>query len=182
MFRRIILAGLSIAIACAAVTTPAQAATAPPTDAAAAPLTTQQIQEKITQENVTLLPQLRAAGGRQVGNQMVMPNGSQVSVTPQAYSDCPSGWVCLWDQVGYAGRMLKWSSPGTRESMGNYGFNDQMSSWANKTGSLDAKWFYDGIESGISRCMNPGTSSSNVGTGDNDKMSGLSIYTNNNAC
>ncbi len=133
--------------------------------------------------NAALTAALQSRGGTLSpdGRWVAMPSGMQVSVVPMVLADCPSGWLCLWDSASFTGRMLRWSSPGTRDDLSAYGFNDQMTSWANKT-NYDARWFYDAGFAGTARCMQPLTSLSNVGTTDNDKASSIAIYTDGAAC
>lgn len=50
--------------------------------------------------------------------------------TPQAASDCPSGWFCIFDYTGYGGRMLKFQNGG---DLDQYGFRDHASSYVNNT-------------------------------------------------
>lgn len=47
--------------------------------------------------------------------------------TTQAASDCASGYLCLWQAENYGGRRLQFSSTGCH-AMGDYGFNDEMTS------------------------------------------------------
>lgn len=175
MSRRLFVAALAVTLP---LLTGYSAAAAP----APGPIPTPtRIADTIAQENGTLIPALAAAGGRQQGQTMVMPDGTEVSLAPAALSDCASGAVCLWSEASYTGRMVSVRGAGARVNMGSYSFNDQMTSWANRT-TTDARWFYDGIESGTGRCMNPGEASANVGATDNDRMSALSIYTNSTTC
>jgi peptidase inhibitor family I36 len=112
------------------------------------------------------LTQNLAAQGGQLsadGRWMRMPGGAEVSMGPTALSDCPSGWVCLWQDGSYSGRMLKWSSSGTAIAhLSDYGFNDEMSSWANK-GSHLARWWTDASYSGTRHDMPAGSSSAHGG-------------------
>ncbi|MGW8850635.1 peptidase inhibitor family I36 protein [Streptomyces xiamenensis] len=48
-------------------------------------------------------------------------------IQPMASSDCPWGWVCLWELKSYSGRMLMWSQPGTK-NLGDWNFRDKASS------------------------------------------------------
>jgi hypothetical protein len=90
-----------------------------------------------------------------------------------AFGDCPGGWVCLWHDGGYSGRMLKWSDPGTRvPHLSDYGFNDQMSSWANR-GSHLARWWTDADYNGTHHDMPAGTSEAHGG---GDTASSFAIY------
>ena len=101
---------------------------------------------------------------------------------PAAFSDCPSGSVCLWKDANYSGTIL--ILPGTATTVNNlasYSFDDAMTSWANRS-SLDARWFYGTSLGGTTRCMNAGSAVSNVGSTDNDQASSLRIYTDSLAC
>ncbi|UJW28733.1 peptidase inhibitor family I36 protein [Saccharothrix sp. AJ9571] len=55
-----------------------------------------------------------------------------VSIT--AYSDCPSGWFCVWEHADGQGRMARFQI-GTPH-LGNYNLNDQVSSVWNRTSSI----------------------------------------------
>jgi hypothetical protein len=128
-----------------------------------------------TAQAAPLTQQLTARGGTVSadGQWVHMPDGTDVSVTPMSFSQCPSGWVCLWQDGGYAGRMLKWSSPGTAVAhLSDYGFNDEMSSWANR-GSHLARWWVDASYQGTSHNMAAGTSSAHGG---DDQASSFKIY------
>lgn len=141
------------------------------------------VAQHITTENQTLVPSLLARGGKVTADKrfVVMPDHTQVSLAPMQLSDCPTGWVCLFESANWTGRLLKWSDPGTRADLSSYGFNDQMTSWANK-GPYDAAWFYNAGFSGTGRCMQPNSTSSYVGATDNDKASSFAIYTDSLAC
>ncbi|UJW32574.1 peptidase inhibitor family I36 protein [Saccharothrix sp. AJ9571] len=59
-------------------------------------------------------------------------NDGGVSIT--AYSDCPSGWFCVWEHADGQGRMARFQI-GTPH-LGNYNLNDQVSSVWNRTSSI----------------------------------------------
>lgn len=126
-------------------------------------------------DSAALMQRLTAQGGKLNADSgwMRMPNGVDVSMTPMSFSDCPGGWVCLWQDGGYSGRMLKWSSPGTSIAhLSDYGFNDEMSSWANR-GSRLARWWTDASFTGSSHDMPAGSSSAHGG---GDSASSFKIY------
>ena len=89
-------------------------------------------------------------------------------------ADCPNGWICLWQDGPFVNgpghRMLRFNAPG-RYDLGDFSFNDQMSSWANKTGH-NACWYEHGDLAG--RHFMPANSSSAVVT-PNDTASVLII-------
>ncbi len=102
-----------------------------------------------------------------------MPSGADVSVAPMSFSNCPPGWVCLWQDGGFSGRMLRWSDPGTKiPHLSDYGFNDEMSAWANR-GPHSAAWWEDSSYHGTRHSM-PAYSS--AAHGGDDVASSLKIY------
>jgi hypothetical protein len=122
-------------------------------------------------------PTTNTHGGVVRGNWIIWNGGAvQLSLTPMAFSDCPSGWLCLWQDSNYSGRMLKFHDAGYWQNLTNYGFNDEMSSWRNRRG-LDAKWSYDINGGGTRRCMDAGASASSVNG--NDEASSIKIFTTN---
>lgn len=123
----------------------------------------------------SLTQKLTAQGGQLSadGRWMRMPGGVDVSMSPTAFGDCPSGWVCLWQDGSYSGRMLKWSASGTSIAhLSDYGFNDEMSSWANR-GSRLARWWTDASFNGTHHDMPAGSSAAHGG---GDTASSLKIY------
>lgn len=125
-FRAIQIAALSVATL-AAIAVPGSSAQAAPSPG--------NTSVSISKENPALIKNLKSHGGRVSADRrwVSMPSGVQISLVPMALSDCPTNWLCLWANASYGGRMLKWSDPGTRDDLSAYGFNDQMTSWANKT-------------------------------------------------
>lgn len=119
------------------------------------------------------------------GQEIVWPDGTMASLGPMAYEDCAATYVCFWEGKDYTGRRLQFHDTGLRSDMRDYSFNDQMSSWRNRRG-LDARWYYDYSGNGTSRCIESGTSNSDVGSGafnfDNDEMSSFRIYGNDSSC
>ena len=123
----------------------------------------------------SLTQKLTAQGGQLSadGRWMRMPGDVDVSMSPTVFGDCPSGWVCLWQDGDYSGRMLKWSSSGTSIAhLSDYGFNDEMSSWANR-GSHLARWWTDASFNGTRHDMPAGSSAAHGG---GDTASSLKIY------
>jgi hypothetical protein len=104
----------------------------------------------------------------------------QVGIT--AFGDCPDFWVCLWADSNYSGQMIQFKDPTTTwHNLSDYGFNDQMSSWRNHK-NKDAKWTWDSGGGGTERCMQANSSSSFVGSGDNDEASSIRIFGSDTAC
>lgn len=98
-----------------------------------------------------------------------------------SYSDCPSGWLCLWEDRDYSGRMLKFQSTMYWQNLTDYGFNDEMSSWRNRRG-YDSKWAWHTNGGGTRRCMDSYSSSNYVGSGDNDEASSIVNYVSDSYC
>lgn len=100
--------------------------------------------------------------------------------TPFSFSECPSGWVCLWENKEYGGRMLQFQSRGYWQALETYNFNNKTTGWANRTND-DAKLADVSDGSGEQLCMQPQSSNSQL-TGYNDKASGIKIFTTNTVC
>jgi hypothetical protein len=54
------------------------------------------------------------------------------SSTPTLYG-CLSGWYCFYPETGFRGRRVNFRDCGGRQSLENYGFGLQASSWVNAT-------------------------------------------------
>jgi hypothetical protein len=54
------------------------------------------------------------------------------SSTP-TLSGCLSGWYCFYPDAGFRGRRVSFRDCGGRQSLENYGFGLQASSWVNTT-------------------------------------------------
>ena len=52
--------------------------------------------------------------------------------TPALYG-CESGWYCFYAAAGFGGRRVNFRDCGGRQSLENYGFGLQASSWVNTT-------------------------------------------------
>jgi hypothetical protein len=106
-------------------------------------------------------------------------DGAEV-VEPASFNDCPDGWVCLWEDKEYSGRMLKFQSRGYWQNLTDYGFNDQTTAWRNRTND-DARLAEDINGGGTRICMQPNSSNSQL-TGFNDKASSIIIYKTATVC
>ncbi|MDG9707975.1 peptidase inhibitor family I36 protein [Streptomyces sp. DH10] len=67
---------------------------------------------------------------------------------PQAASDCPSGWFCVWAGQNYTGRMQKVA--GTNKDLTQYAVFQSFKSWYNHGASCDFKWFSEKNHGGSS--------------------------------
>lgn len=97
-----------------------------------------------------------------------------------AYSDCPGGWFCIWEDRDYQDRMLKFQDTGYWQNLGNYGFNDNADSMANKRGgdSLLAEHTGGG---GDRYCYDSYSAASNLG-GFGDDASSVYLSTSDGRC
>lgn len=98
------------------------------------------------------------------------------NLTTSTVHGCPSGWYCFYENASYGGRMLQFqdcSGGGTTQFLSNYGFANQTTAWVNArpTGWVDvfssSAWLWT---------ERWGTSSSNVGTANNDKAYYFTCY------
>lgn len=107
-------------------------------------------------------------------------DGSKV-LDPASFNECPDGWVCLWKDINYEGRMLQFQTRGEWQSLVNpWNFNDETSSWRNRTND-DAKlsWNAGGGEPHL--CMQPNSSASAMG-GWNDQATEIKIFKTSTVC
>jgi hypothetical protein len=58
---------------------------------------------------------------------------SNIHSSALASADCPAGWLCLYQDANFQGRMLKFRDNQWQQLSG-YGFNDKTSSWKNRLG------------------------------------------------
>ncbi|MFF5969477.1 peptidase inhibitor family I36 protein [Streptomyces collinus] len=79
---------------------------------------------------------------------------------PQAASDCPSGWFCVWAGKNYTGRMQK--VEGRNADLTGFVVFQGFKSWYNHGRSCDYKWFAEKNFRGDSDVLARGTR----GTGD----------------
>jgi hypothetical protein len=106
-------------------------------------------------------------------------DGSQV-VTAASFSDCPDGWVCLWTDANYSGRMLQFQDRGLWQNLTAWSFNDETSSWRNRTND-DAKLAQHLDGGGNQVCMQPNSSNSML-TGFNDEATSIRIFKTSTVC
>lgn len=97
-----------------------------------------------------------------------------------AYSDCPNGWVCIWEHANYGGRMLQFQDRGYWQNLTAYGFNDQASSWRNRI-NQDAR-LAEHINGGGRRiCMQPNSANPQLAWF-NDLASSIRLYKTSTVC
>ena len=98
-----------------------------------------------------------------------------------AFSDCPPGSFCLWQDASYNG--LIWNRSGTTAWL-NFAaaINDEATSGANRRGTLDSAANNDANGAGVSFCFNGNTQTSNVGISWNDSFSSARNYDSSSVC
>jgi transcriptional regulator with XRE-family HTH domain len=85
-----------------------------------------------------------------------------------ARNGCDSGWYCFYATPGFGGRRLDFHDCGGRQSLENYGFGQQASSWVN-TGPHTV-FVYDGAGSLLWK-EEPRSASAEVGAAHDDRAS-----------
>jgi hypothetical protein len=101
-------------------------------------------------------------------------------VAPAAFNDCPDGWVCIWEDKDYSGRMLQFQDRGFWQDLTAYNFNDKTTSWRNRTND-DAKLAQHTGGLGTQICLQPNSSNSQL-TGFNDEASSIKIFKTATVC
>ncbi|MFC4503850.1 MULTISPECIES: peptidase inhibitor family I36 protein [Streptomyces] len=74
---------------------------------------------------------------------------------PQAASDCPAGWFCVWAGQNYTGHMQKVA--GTNANLTQYSVFQNFQSWYNHGRSCDYKWFSETNYNGTSAVLARGS-------------------------
>lgn len=62
---------------------------------------------------------------------MNLPAADDRALGATSVYDCPSSWMCLWDNRAYAGRRLQWRDPGTFD-LSRWDFRNRANSAANR--------------------------------------------------
>jgi hypothetical protein len=109
---------------------------------------------------------------------VVAPNASA------SFGECPSGWMCLWRDHNFEGRMVRYQSTGFWQNLpnGENPFIDEASSWANRTAN-DAKFAKGWLGEQEQYCMNAMSSNADLaGSGFNDSANSIIIFTNDRVC
>jgi hypothetical protein len=105
----------------------------------------------------------------------------RVLLAPVAASDCPSGWVCLWQHPDFEGAMVMFHDCCAWENLADYGFNNMMSSWRNRK-SVDAKVAELANGDGARLCLRSSSMDSRVGSAWNDTASSAKVFASDGAC
>jgi hypothetical protein len=136
-------------------------------------------------------------GGTRIGNRVVYNQGNvvlhfdparvaklqgkTVPSTTRAYGDCPDNWYCLWQNSNYGGRMLRFRDCCYFQYLDDYGFQNQATSWRNRLDNNDVR-VWDLATGNILWCSDTHSTSSNVGSADNDKADSLYLQSSDNYC
>ncbi|MEU9763436.1 peptidase inhibitor family I36 protein [Streptomyces sp. NPDC047985] len=86
------------------------------------------------------------------------PASSAAPTVAEGLAACPKGYLCVWDQTDYKGRMYKFKD--ANASWGNYAIENHDASWYNnnKSGLNACVWQYKG-HMGSVKVIKAGTSS-----------------------
>jgi len=85
---------------------------------------------------------------------------SAAPAAPQAASDCPLGWFCVWSGKNYTGHMQKVA--GKNADLTQFSVFQNFMSWYNHGRSCDYKWYGEKNYGGNSAVLAKGVK----GTGD----------------
>lgn len=114
------------------------------------------------------------------------PSGAYRITVLASWSDCPSGWVCLFENAGGGGSMWQFQSAGVGwQNLQSYGAYPYVSAVWNRRG---LKVFFGsgtaggGIGGSGPLCYTSPTQVSYIGSVWNDKPRSINIVTNNNPC
>ncbi|GAA1550755.1 MULTISPECIES: peptidase inhibitor family I36 protein [Streptomyces] len=88
------------------------------------------------------------AGGLALTGGLLVGGAGAASAEPQAASDCPSGYFCVWSGSNYTGRRQQVA--GTNKDLTGYTVFQSFKSWYNRGSSCDFKWFSEKNHSGSS--------------------------------
>ena len=104
-----------------------------------------------------------------------------VRSAPASISDCPSGFVCLWEHINFEGRMVGYSTCSTWFNLADITFNNLASSWRNRK-SVDAVIADGANGNGDRLCLDNNSYSSSMPAGWNDQASSIRIRDDANHC
>jgi hypothetical protein len=114
-----------------------------------------------------------AAGGVQVSDREVVFAGADDvvgssddvrMVADAAYDDCPHGWVCLWNEKDFAGRMWQFQEVTSHwQRLVNWDANNKASSWRNRR-NHDTRIAKDTSGGRVMRCLESHSQSSGFGS------------------
>lgn len=135
----------------------------------------------------------RTPGGEQTGvNQIAWRGGKAVmtfplpgekkaravdeTLGPLGTPNCSYLWTCLYEHSNFDGRRLTWSDCNF-ENLANWGFNDQTTSWHNNQsrGTRTHVYNWTGSSWALLWTSTAPSSSSYVGSANNDKADGLRV-------
>ena len=94
-----------------------------------------------------------------------------------SWTRCPDGYVALFEHNNYEGRMVIFRSRQVTQALSTYDFNDETSSWVNRTGHTVMLYehYEDGHGRGRSLRLENGARSSSMDGSWNDEASAIRI-------
>ncbi|WP_411078403.1 peptidase inhibitor family I36 protein [Streptomyces sp. cmx-10-25] len=104
------------------------------------------------------------------------------TVASAAPAGCETGWVCMYRDDDFAGGSVNLTNTTTSIGvLGNYGFNDEVNSWASNY-KYDAAWYYSNNFTGSMKCMNSMSSNRSLSLADYDEASSAKKFSTVTAC
>jgi hypothetical protein len=138
-------------------------------------------------------------GGVRVGNEVFYNNGRvalrfdlarvaklQGKAAPDSAAIdfiCSEGWYCFFEHINYGGRRLSFRDCCYFQYLSNYGFQNKASSWRSNLNNNDVRVWNSGPSPDVLLwCSDTQSTSSNVGTADNDRADYFYIQSSDNYC
>jgi Peptidase inhibitor family I36 len=107
--------------------------------------------------------------------------GVRVALEPALASECPSGWVCVWEHADFEGQMVMFHDCCAWYDLADYGINNAVSSWRNRK-SVDAKLATLANGDGDRLCLRSSSMDSALGPAWNDAGSSVKVFASDGAC
>jgi peptidase inhibitor family I36 len=117
-------------------------------------------------------------GGIVVGDRIVY-NGGDVVVVPagagiDSFGSCPSGYLCLFQDVNWGGNMVQISNCCAWNNLANFGFNEMASSWRNRK-NVDGQIAQGADGNGSRLCLNNNSYASSLPAGWDNTVSSFRV-------
>lgn len=117
-------------------------------------------------------------GGTVAGDQIVYDGGDVVVVPAgagiDAFDSCPSGYLCLFEDVNWGGNMVAISNCCAWNNLSDFGFNNLASSWRNRK-NVDGQIAQGAGGAGSRLCLNNNSYASSLPTGWDNTVSSFRV-------
>jgi hypothetical protein len=100
---------------------------------------------------------------------------------PAGASECPSGWVCVWEDANFNGRMAMFHDCCAWNNLADNDLNNAVSSWRNRK-AVDAKMATLADGEGDRLCLRSSSQDGSLGPTWNDTGSSLKVFAGDGAC